>query len=277
MTEEQKKDDNKQLSEQEKIEETNKRLEEKSKETEKAQEKEETKKKEKKEKDSEKIKHNKQDGFDVYERDGGMAFSENSSIKHFSMEMSNRLKKDHKKIDNGAIFKDVMEFEDKKGNKEKIVAIVTYISKETIDEINKNKQEITEPLKRDNIKYISENHPNLYTSIQIFLDCIEKYEINNHLNNTIKEVNQHTTSSDSIYLKDKEQIKINNFIYDIKRFQLLILNHPNHLSFTKPDDLFREYHLLFSIITIISESENAEKLLKNIIVFYSNNTESVDL
>ena len=47
------------------------------------------------------------------------------------------------------------------------------------------------------------NHPNLYTSIQIFLDCIEKYEINNHLNNTIKEVNQHTTSSDSIYLKDK--------------------------------------------------------------------------
>lgn len=137
MTEEQKKDDNKQLSEQEKIEETNKRLEEKSKETEKSQEKEETKKKEKKkEKDSEKIKHNKQDGFDVYERDGGMAFSENSSIKHFSMEMSNRLKKDHKKIDNGAIFKDVMEFEDKKGNKEKIVAIVTYISKETIDEIN---------------------------------------------------------------------------------------------------------------------------------------------
>ena len=65
-----------------------------------------------------------------------MAFSENSSIKHFSMEMSNRLKKDHKKIDNGAIFKDVMEFEDKKGNKEKIVAIVTYISKETINEIN---------------------------------------------------------------------------------------------------------------------------------------------
>lgn len=106
---------------------------------EKPKEKSTPKKKEKekpKEKKNESIKHNKQDGFDVYERDGGMAFSENSSIKHFSMEMSNRLKKDHKKIDNGAIFKDVMEFEDKKGNEEKIVAIVTYVSKETIDEIN---------------------------------------------------------------------------------------------------------------------------------------------
>lgn len=94
--------------------------------------------KKEKEKKKESIKHNKQDGYDVYERDGGMPFSENSSIKHFSMEMSNKLKKDHKKIDNGAIFKDVMEFEDKKGNEEKIVAIVAYVSKETIDEINFN-------------------------------------------------------------------------------------------------------------------------------------------
>lgn len=164
-------------------------------------------------------------------------------------------------------------FEEKdKFSNHKLISLVY-----AIEAINKNKQEMTEPLKRDNIKYISEKHPNLYNSIQIFLDCIEKYEINNHLNNIIKEVNQHTTSSDSIYLKDKEQIKINNFIYNIKRFQLLILNHPNHLSFTKPDDLFREYHLLFSIITIISESENAEAILKNIIDFYSNNTEPFDV
>lgn len=105
----------------------------KEKSTPKKKEKEKPKEKEKK---KESIKHNKQDGYDVYERDGGMPFSENSSIKHFSMEMSNKLKKDHKKIDNGAIFKDVMEFEDKKGNEEKIVAIVAYVSKETIDDIN---------------------------------------------------------------------------------------------------------------------------------------------
>lgn len=85
---------------------------------------------------NEDITHKKQDGYDVYERDGGMPFSENSSVKHFSMEMSNKLKKDYKNIDKGAVFKDVMEFEDKKGNESKMVAVVVYISKDSIDEIN---------------------------------------------------------------------------------------------------------------------------------------------
>lgn len=95
-------------------------------------------KKDKKSKDKkdEAITHTKQNGYDVYERDGGMPFSENSSVKHFSMEMSNKLKKDHKNINEGAVFKDVMEFEDKKGNESKMVAVVVYISKESIDEIN---------------------------------------------------------------------------------------------------------------------------------------------
>lgn len=82
------------------------------------------------------ITHTKQNGYDVYERDGGMPLSENSSVKHFSMEMSDKLKKDHKNINEGVVFKDVMDFEDKKGNESKMVAVVVYISKDSIDEIN---------------------------------------------------------------------------------------------------------------------------------------------
>lgn len=82
------------------------------------------------------ITHIKQDGYDVYERDAGMPLSENSSVKHFSMEMSNELKKDHQNIEQGAIFKDIMKFEDKKGNETKMVAAIVYVSKESINEIN---------------------------------------------------------------------------------------------------------------------------------------------
>lgn len=78
----------------------------------------------------------KQDGYDVYERDAGMPLSENSSVKHFSMEMSNKLKEDHQNIEQGAIFKDIMKFEDEKGNETKMVAAIVYVSNESINEIN---------------------------------------------------------------------------------------------------------------------------------------------
>lgn len=146
-----------------------------------------------------------------------------------------------------------------------------------INEINKCRQRIKYPIKLTNLNEIKNTYPEYYDSILAFLSYIENYKINDQLNSIIKIVNKLSTTADSINLKDKEQKKLNDFLYKIKTFQLIILSHSNHLLYTKQDELFREYHLLFAVSNIISESRNSEILLKEIIDFYSNSTEYIDL
>lgn len=143
-----------------------------------------------------------------------------------------------------------------------------------IQEINEYKQKHSEVNEITNPSEISSNYPEFYISIQQYLNRIEEFKINEELNKIIKKVNFYITSSESLNLKDKEQKKINDFLYNIKSFQLIILSHPIYPSTLNKDDLFMEYYLLFPIISIVSESENLEIILKNIISFYSNNTES---
>ncbi|MEB7733454.1 hypothetical protein [Mammaliicoccus sciuri] len=143
-----------------------------------------------------------------------------------------------------------------------------------IKEINEYKQKHSEVKKITNPSEIRNNYPEFYDIIQQYLNSIKVYKINEELNSIIKKVNSYVTSSDSLNLKDKEQKKINDFLYNIKSFQLIILSHPIYPSTLKEDDLFMEYYILFPIISIVSESENLEIILKDIISFYSNNTES---
>lgn len=147
----------------------------------------------------------------------------------------------------------------------------------SINEINRDRQEIKEPIKLTSLKEMSDSYPKYYNSILEFLSYIEKHKINDQLNSIIIIVNKLSTNTDSINLKDKEQKKLNDFLYKIKTFQLIILNHSNYLIYTKQDDLFKEYHLLFAVSKIVSESRDLEILLKEIIEFYSNNTEPFDL
>lgn len=116
-----------------------------------------------------------------------------------------------------------------------------------------------------------------FTSVYHLLNQIEKDELVNYLADLSDFVNQLLWSPNAIGLKKSERTDLLDFNTKVIELQYLILFL--QADTTKPENGKLEKNQFLDICksnNLITDSKKAEKLLKEIIKFYSNNTESLD-